>query len=205
MESVLPGSSSPESPVKALLRQSADATKKLASAHLVLRTTGQIDALALISSGDLDVRTIPLAAKGSVTYNGQVNVPLYMANDTVSVKLFDEWTKIGTIEELIAPGLLDPSRGIVAIAEGVTDPVAHGTEQINDVTTTKVTGTLPPDAARIMLPDTDEAHNVTVWIREDGDHEIVQSLVDVGPGQSIQSTLSNWNGAVDVAAPVPNT
>ena len=105
--------------VKALLRQPADATKKLASAHLVLRTTGQIDALAHIPSGDLDVRTIPLAAKGSVTYHDQRNVPFYMANDNVSAKLFDEWTKIGNIEELIAPGLLDPSRGIAAIADGV--------------------------------------------------------------------------------------
>ena len=90
--------------MKALLRQSADATKKLASAHLVLRTTGQIDALAHISVEiSMSEPFLWQLKEGSVTYHDQRNVPFYMANDNVSVKLFDEWTKIGNIEELIAP------------------------------------------------------------------------------------------------------
>jgi lipoprotein LprG len=186
-----------------MLRQAAAATQKLTSAHLVLRTTGQIDALALISGGDLDVRTNPLAARGTVTYDGQVNVPFLLANDSVSVKLFDEWTRIGSVDELIPPGLLDPSRGMPAIADRVTNPQSRGTELIDGVRVLKVTGTVPADAARIMLPDTDKSHDVTAWIRDDGSHEIVRTLVGVGPGQTIETTLSNWNGAVDVAAPDP--
>ena len=193
----------PDSPLKALLADAARTTQNLTTAHLVLRTTGAVDALGLIAGGDLDVQTNPLAARGTVTYDGQLDVPFSLADGNISVKLFDEWTPIGSVDELIPVGRLDPRKGIAAIADKVIDPRQEGTEEIDGVPVVKVTGTVPVDAARIMLPDTDNSHKVTAWIRNDGRHDMVRTLVDVGPGQSIETTLSKWNSAVDVAAPAP--
>lgn len=192
----------PDDPLRTLLSEAAHGTQNLASAHLTLVTTGQIDALSLIAGGQFDVQTSPLASTGTVTYDGQLNVPFSLVDGNVSVKLFDEWTRIGTVDELIPEGLLDPRKGIAAIADEVVDPQQHGTEEVDGIRTLKVTGTIPVQAARIMLPDTDKSHTVTAWIREDDSHDIVRTLVDVGPGQTIETTLSKWNVAVDVAAPV---
>src|SRR4051794_29819837 len=60
-----------DSPLMADVRQAADATKALTSVHLAIRSNGKVDSLLGITSADVDVRTNPLAAKGSCTYNEQ--------------------------------------------------------------------------------------------------------------------------------------
>src|SRR5437762_355067 len=64
-----------DSPLMGDVRQSVDATKALTSAHLSVRTNGQVDSMLGITNADVDVRANPLAAKGSCTYNGQADVP----------------------------------------------------------------------------------------------------------------------------------
>lgn len=184
-----------------LIHQASESTKSLKTVHLALTTTGQIDGLAHISNADLDVRVNPLGAQGKVTYDGQTDVPFLLVNESVSVKLFDEWTNIGSVEGLFPPGLIDPSTGAKTILQSLTDPQTHGTETINGFATVKVSGTVPTDASKIMLPKSNSPKNVTVWIRNDGHHEIVQSLVDVGPGSTVTSTLSNWNDPVQIDQP----
>jgi lipoprotein LprG len=41
----------------------------------------------------------------------------------------------------------------------------------------------------------------TVWIQENGDHQLAQVKIDKGSGNSVQMTLSNWNQPVQVTKP----
>ncbi|ADG97807.1 protein of unknown function DUF1396 [Segniliparus rotundus DSM 44985] len=183
----------------ALIRQAAKSTASLKSAHLVLATTGKIDGLAHISSADLDVRVGPLGAAGKVAYDGQVDVPFVLMDDAAFVRLFDEWTNIGSVEDLFAPGLIDPSAGVAKILASIVDPQAGGSETIDGTATTKVTGSVPVDAAKIMLPQANGPKKITVWIKPDGDHQVVRSLVEVSPGSAVQNTLSKWNVPVTIS------
>ena len=41
----------------------------------------------------------------------------------------------------------------------------------------------------------------TVWIEENGDHQLVQTKLEQSPGNSLQMTLSNWGAPVQVTKP----
>jgi len=189
--------STPDSPLMADVRQAADATKALTSAHLAVSTKGQVDSMLGITTADVDVRTSPLAAKGSCTYNGQSNVPFRIKDDTISVKLFDDWTNIGSVSDLSASRLIDPSNGVAKLLSGVTNLQSQGPEVINGVPTTKITGTLPTDSVKIIDPGARQSRPSTMWIASDGSHRLVQASVDLGSG-SVQVTLSKWNEPVSV-------
>ncbi len=45
------------------------------------------------------------------------------------------------------------------------------------------------------------AENATVWIQENGDHQLVQAQLVQSAGNSIQMTVSNWNAPVQVTKP----
>jgi hypothetical protein len=192
-----PTATTADSPLMAEVRQSVEATKALTSVHLAVKTTGQVDSMLGITSADVDVKTNPLAAKGSCTYNGQSDVPFRIKDDTISVKLFDDWTNLGSVSDLSASRLIDPTNGMAKVLAGVTDVQSQGSEVINGIPTTKITGTLPTDTVKIVDPGARQSRPATVWIASDGSHRLVQASVDLGPG-SVQVTLSKWNEPVNV-------
>jgi hypothetical protein len=179
------------------VRQSVDATKALTTVHLAVRTTGQVDSMLGITNADVDVRPNPLTAKGSCTYNGQADVPFRIKDDTISVKLFDDWTNLGNVSDVSASRLIDPTNGVAKILSGVTNLQSQGSEVINGVPTTKLTGTLPADTVKIIDPGARQSRPATVWIASDGSHRLVQASVDLGSG-SVQVTLSKWNEPVNL-------
>jgi hypothetical protein len=189
--------STADSPLMAEVRQSADATKALTSVHLAVKTTGQVDSMLGITAADVDVRVNPLAAKGVCTYNGQADVPFRIKDDVISVKLFDDWTNLGNVSDLSASRLIDPTNGVAKILSGVTNVQSQGSEVINGIPTTKITGTLPTDTVKIIDPGARQSRPATVWIASDGSHRLVQASVDLGSG-SVQVTLSKWNEPVNL-------
>jgi LppX_LprAFG lipoprotein len=186
-----------DSPQMAEVRQAADATKALTSVHLAVRATGQVDSMLGITSADVDVRTNPLAAKGSCTYNGQTNVPFRIKDDTISVKLFDDWTNLGSVSDQSASRLIDPTNGVAKLLTGFTNLQPQGSEVIGGVPTDKISGTLTTDTVKIVDPGARQSRPGIVWIASDGSHRLVQSSVDLGSG-SVQVTLSKWNEPVNV-------
>ena len=179
------------------IQQAADATKSLTSVHLAVRTTGQIDSMMGISSADVDVRANPLAAKGVCTYQGQADVPFQVKDNVISVKLFDDWTKLGSVSDLAASRLVDPTNGMAKILSSITNLQSQGTEVIDGISTTKITGTLPTDTVKILDPGARQPRPMTGWIAADGSHHLVRASVDLGSG-SVQITLSKWNEPVNV-------
>lgn len=89
--------------------------------HVAVRTTGKVDSLLGITSADVDVRANPLAAKGVCTYNDEQGVPFRVQGDNISVKLFDDWSNLGSISELSTSRVLDPAAGVTQLLSGVTN------------------------------------------------------------------------------------
>lgn len=186
-----------DSPLMADVRQSADATKALTSVHLAIRSIGKVDSMLGITSSDVDVRTNPLAAKGSCTYNEQTGVPFQIKDGAISVKLFDDWTNLGSVSDQPASRMLDPTNGVAKLLSGVTNVQSQGSEVIDGVPTTKITGTLPTDTVKMLDPGARQSRPATVWIASDGSHRLVRASVDLGSG-TVETTLSKWNEPVNI-------
>ncbi|WP_134427244.1 LppX_LprAFG lipoprotein [Mycobacterium ulcerans] len=179
------------------IEQSLDATKALTSAHLAIRTTGKVDSMLGISSADVNVQAKPLAAKGDCTYNGEAGVPFRIKDDNISVKLFDDWSNLGSVSDLSASRVLDPINGVTKLLSGVNNLQSQGNEVINGIQTSKITGTLPTDSVKILDPGERSPRPATVWIAQDGSHRLVRANVDLGSG-AVEVTLSKWNEPVNV-------
>ena len=192
-----PVGTSSDPALMAEVRQAVDATKALTSAHLAVRTTGRVDSMLGITGADVDVRANPLAATGVCTYNDQAGVPFRIKDDTISVKLFDDWTNLGSVSDLSATRMLDPANGVAKMLSGVTNLQSQGSEVVDGVPTTKITGTIPPDTVKMLDPAARQSRPATAWISQDDSHRLVQARVDLGPG-SVQVTLSKWNEPVNV-------
>lgn len=189
--------SQPDSPLMADVRQSVDATKALNSAHLAVRTDGKVDSMLGITNADVDYRNNPLTAKGVCTYNGQADVPFRIKDDNISVKLFDDWTNLGSVSDISATRMLDPTNGVTKVLSGITNVQSQGNEVIDGINTNKITGTLPTETVKIIDPGARQSRPATVWIAQDGSHRLVRASVDLGSG-SVQVTLSKWNEPVNV-------
>ncbi len=187
----------PDPALVAELVQALEAAKALTSVHLAVRTTGKVESLAGITSVDVDGRAKPLAAKGVCTYQGNADVPFRLKDDSVSVKLFDDWSNLGSLSDLSSTRVLDPVNGVTELLAGITNLKSVGTEVIDGVPTTKISATIPTDSIKLVDPGARSPKPATVWIAEDGSHHLIQASVDFGGG-SVQLTLSKFNEPVNV-------
>ncbi len=192
-------SNAPSDPAAlAEVQQAADATKALTTAHLAIQTTGQIgDSMLKITGVDVDVRANPLAANGLCTYQDKSGVPFRIKDDTISVKLFDDWTSIGSVSDLAASRLVDPTNAIAKMLSGATNLQSQGSEVIDGIATTRITGNISAETAKMLNPDATKSAPATVWIAQDGSHRLVQAKVDLGGG-SVLIKLSKWNEPVNL-------
>jgi lipoprotein LprG len=173
-------------------------TKRLTSAHIAIGLNGTFDRLGQISRIDCDAQVSPLIVNGMVTYQSGEIEPFVLANDTVSVKLGGIWNLVGATSVLIPSAIIDPRNGLPKILESVTDATFAGSEIINGIDTTKVTGTIPTDQARNILPEASAPAEFTAWIRKPGDPVLVRTTASFNPAQSATVTMSNWNLPVQV-------
>ena len=69
--------------------------------------------------------------------------------------------------------------------------------------TIKITGQVSADAVNKIAPKVATGGTVpgTAWIREDGNHDLVQVKLEPSSGNSVQMTLSKWNDPVTVEKP----
>src|ERR1700757_2781193 len=191
-----------------LLKQSAQTTRDVKSAHLDLRVQEKIQPLPVKTvSGDLT--NVPaVAAKGhtKVTMGGDdVEADFVVLDGTLYASLDpNSWNNFGPASNLYDVSLiLNPDVGLANILSNFTDPKAGGRETINGMQTVKITGQVSADMVNKVAPKIATTGNVpsTVWIREDGNHDLVQITLEPSPGNSLQMTLSKWNEPVSVEKP----
>ncbi len=193
-----------------LVKQSADSTKNLKSAHLVLTVTG-LPALHIKTlSGDLT--TSPnTAAKGNaqLNYLGQdISADFVVVDGDLWTNVFNPGDKtltdIGPASQVYdVSALLSPATGLPNLLANFTDAKAEGREQLSGQSTVRISGNVSADAANKIASPIKATAPVpaTVWIVESGDHQLAQINLQPSQGNSVQMTVSNWNQPVQVAKP----
>jgi lipoprotein LprG len=192
-----------------LLKQSSETTKSQSSMHLKIVVTGQIKELPIESlEGDLTNRPA-VAAQGTanIIFLGQKLEGVDFA--VVDGTLYGALTK-GSYQDLgpaadiyDASAILNPDTGLANVLANFSNAKADGRETINGVDAVRVTGTVTAEAVNKIVPQIAATGPVpgTAWIREDGNHELVQAKLEPTPGNSVTMTGSDWDKPVTVNKP----
>jgi lipoprotein LprG len=191
-----------------LVKQSADVTKNLKSAHLVLSVIGKVPGLPIKTlTGDLT--TAPAtAASGNVqlTMGGsEVDANFVVVDGELYATLTpNKWSDFGKASDVYdVSAILNPDTGLANLLANFTNAKAEGRETINGQSTIRISGNVPADAVNKLASQLNAGNTTpsTVWIQETGDHQLVQAKMDKSSGNSVQMTLSNWNQPVQVTKP----
>src|SRR5699024_9177610 len=102
---------------------------------------------------------------------------------------------------------LDPDTGIAKVLQNVQDPATKSSEQVQDTSTFKVTGTVPGNVIGELVPGVSDQAQATFWLAENDDHRPVKATVEFPetdgqdePGR-MTITLSEVNEPVTVNPP----
>ena len=194
-----------------LVKQSAESTKNVKSAHLVLTVTGKIPGLPVRKlTGDL-VTSPNTAAQGtaSLNYLGQdIDADFVVIGGDLYTDALNpgdkSMTDVGPASEIYDPStILSPDIGVADLLANFTDAKAEGRDQISGQTTVRISGNVAPDAVNKIAATFKATKPVpsTVWIVESGDHQLAQVSLQYSQGNTIQMTLSNWGQSVQINKP----
>lgn len=196
----------PDAPT--LVKESSATTKDLKSAHLQLSVAGTVKNLPVKTlSGDLTNQP-STAAKGTaiITMLGSdVDLKFVVADSELYAAISgDDYDNYGPAAKIYdVSAILSPDKGLANILASLTDPSAQARETINGQTTIRVAGKAPADAVNKLAAQlkATEPMPCTVWIQENGDHQLVQAQLEPSAGNTIQMTLSSWNAPVTIDKP----
>jgi lipoprotein LprG len=192
-----------------LLKQSSETTKSQSSVHLKLSVQGEIKELPIESlEGDL-TNEPAVAAQGTanIVFLGQKleGVDFVVADSTLFAALTKgSYQDLGPAADIYdVSAILNPDTGLANLLANFSDPKADGRETIGGVDAVRVTGTVSADAVNKIAPQISATGPVpgTAWIREDGNHELVQAMLGPTPGNSLTMTCSDWGKSVTVTKP----
>jgi lipoprotein LprG len=192
-----------------LLKDSQKTTAAQKSVHLELAVTGKIEALPIESvSGDLtNAPAVAAQGKANLLAFGQSfkDVDFVVVDGNLYGALTPgSYTNFGPAADIYdVSAILSPDKGLANLLANVSEPKAEGRETINDVDAVKVSGKVSAEAVNAIAPQIAATGPVpaTMWVKEDGDHDLVQAKLDTGPGVSLQMTLSDWGKTVTVTKP----
>ncbi len=215
--SPVPASSSPSSSKKAsaplpdaatILQESSATTENLASAHLALWVSGNIEEMPVTAlDGDLTNRPGAAAAGNArLTLTGsEVDVEFVVfGGDLYAAQSGDNWIDYGPAAEIYdVAAILNPETGLANMLTGFIDPEVEARETVDGEQTVRVSGEVTADAVNGLVPQLGVTKRVpcTVWIQEKGDHQLVQLKLVPSSGNVIEMALSNWNEPVVVRKP----
>jgi lipoprotein LprG len=192
-----------------LLKQSSETTKSQSSVHLKLAVQGQIKELPIESlEGDL-TNTPAVGAQGSanLVFLGQrlEGVDFSVVDGTLYAALTKgSYQDLGPAVDIYdISAILNPDTGLANVLANFSGPKADGRETLNGVDTVRVTGTVSADAVNKIAPQIAATGPIpgTAWIREDGNHDLVQAKLETTPGNSLTMTCSDWGKPVTVTKP----
>jgi lipoprotein LprG len=191
-----------------LVKQSADTTKNVKSAHLVLKVTGKIPGLPIkVLTGDLTTAPATAASGNATLTVGGSDIQadfVVVDGDLYATLTPNKWSDFGKASDIYDVSvILNPDSGLANALNNFSNAKAEGRETINGQNTIKISGNISADAVNKIAPQFAASGPVpsTVWIQETGDHQLVQASLEKSSGNSVQMTLSNWGEAVNVTKP----
>jgi lipoprotein LprG len=202
-------SSKPLPDAATLVKESSETTKSQSSMHLKLAVQGEIKGLPIETlEGNLTNKPA-VAAQGTanIIFLGELleGVDFVVADGNLFGALtkgsYQDFGPAADIYDVSV--LLNPDTGLGNILANFSDPKTDGRETINGVDAVRVTGMVSPDAVNKIAPQIAATGPVpsTAWIREDGNHELVQAKLEPSPGNTITMTCSDWGKSVSVTKP----
>jgi lipoprotein LprG len=192
-----------------LLKQSSETTKSQSSVHLKLTVQGEIKELPIESlEGDL-TNTPAVGAQGTanIVFLGQrlEGVDFSVVDGTLYAALTKgSYQDLGPAVDIYdVSAILNPDTGLGNVLANFSGPKADGRETLNGVDTVRVTGTVSADAVNKIAPQITATGPIpgTAWIKENGDHALVQAKLEATPGNSVTMTCSDWGKPVTVTKP----
>lgn len=193
-----------------LIKQSSQTTKDQKSVHLRLVVQGEIKGLPIESlEGDLtNAPAVAAQGKANILFLGQKleGVDFVVADGNLYGAItagagFQDFGPAADIYDVSV--ILSPDKGLANILDHFSEPKADGRDTINGVQTVRVTGTVSADAVNSIAPGIRATGPVpgTAWIKEHGDHALVQARLEPTPGNSVTMTLTDWGKPVTVNKP----
>jgi lipoprotein LprA len=196
-----------------MVKQAADAMRTVTGMHLVVAVKGDVPNLSLTKL-DGDVASQPQsAATGSVTLMvGQkpVDAKFIFVDGHLYSDVADPGAKYTDYGDGVSiydvATLLDPQRGLANILANLKNAKEGGTDQVNGVATTKITGTSSSNdvarlAGRRLGPENQTTTPTTVWIASDGTHHLVQLQIVPVENSTVTLTMSDWGKQVTATKP----
>ena len=192
-----------------LLKDAAASTANVKSAHFTLTVNGEIQDLPVKKAeGDLTREGGKGgAAKGTVSMDLMGDLfegDFVLVDDSLYIKgPTGGWQQLpaSLVRSLYDPAaILDPDRGVAHVLESAQNAKTEGTEDIDGVSTYRVTSRVTKDVVANLVPGVDSDVDVTFWVRQDGGHQPVKASVKVG-GPTVDVTLSDIDKQVTITAP----
>ncbi|MET0454535.1 MAG: LppX_LprAFG lipoprotein [Mycobacterium sp.] len=193
-----------------LIKDSDQTTRKQQSVHLELTVAGTIPELPIETlSGDLtNAPAVAAQGKATILAFGQTfkDVEFVVADGNLFGALTPGggFTDFGPAAEIYdVSAILSPDVGLANVLANFTEPKAEGRENVGGVDTVKITGKVSGEAVNGIAPQLAATGAVpaTVWIKEDGDHELIQAKLEPSAGNSVQMTMTEWGKSVTVTKP----
>jgi lipoprotein LprA len=195
-----------------LLKQAADAMKKVTGMHITLAVTGDVPNLK-VTKLDGDISNTPqTVATGSATLllgkSPQdakfVYVDGHLYSDVGQPGTYNDFGAGKSIYNVSV--LLDPDKGLANILAKLQNAQVKGTEQVNGVATTKITGKSSADDVATLAGSKLTSADVTtvdttVWIASDGSSHLVQLQISPTSDTSVTLTMSDWGKQVTATKP----
>lgn len=195
-----------------MLKSAADALRKLTGMHVSLTVQGNVPNL-LVTKLEGDISTTPqTVATGSTTILvGQspedakfVFVDGHLYSDLGKSGSYTDFGNGKSIYNVSV--LLDPKQGLANVVSKLQGASVAGTEQVNGVATTKITGNSSADDIATLAGFKLTAKDIktvptTVWIASDGSSHLVQMQIKPTSDTAVTLTMSDWGKQVTATKP----
>ncbi|BBZ15175.1 LppX_LprAFG lipoprotein [Mycobacterium branderi] len=210
-----PATSANQSDAANIVKQAADAMRKVSGAHMNLTAQGDIPNLKVAEvDGDMSTKPKPVAtgtAKVSLgKEGGDQTVKFVYVDDHFYSDLGEpgKYTDFGNGASIYNIGaVLDPDKGLANVLANMKDPKSAGNEQVNGIATTKITGTCSSSDIALLAgspkkPEQETQMPVAVWIATDGSYHLVKAELTPVSNSTITMNLSEWGKQVTATKPV---
>jgi lipoprotein LprA len=205
-------STAPNGDAANTVKQAADAMRKVTGMHMSLTVQGNVPSLQVTKlDGDVSNTPQPVATGTATVTVGDtskdakfVYVDGHLYSDLADPGKYTNYGDGISIYDVST--LLDPDRGLAMVLSNLKDPKVAGTEQVNGIPTTKITGSSTSNdiarlAGRRLGPQDVTTTPTTVWIASDGSYHLVRlEIVPVQNG-TVTLTMSDWGKTVTATKP----